>query len=316
LATHGIYHDPKNDQRIETDEKMSIDGYYMTGRRSTVAARNPLTLCEIHLANSLATYRDKYGVRLRGGVLVAENVAGMDLSNTELVTLSACQTALGEVAGGEGVIGFQRAFNLAGARSVMGSLWWVPDESTKILLERFYRNLWGAKMSRVEALRQAQLTLLREPPRDMAGRPRALQAHYWAAWTLSGDPGGLLRPGEPRPELADPVTPKAEPIKPETPSVKPAPGKLETPPKSAPTEAPAPATPETPSTSAPAEAPAPAPPEPVKDPTPVVATGQIPAAAPNAEAGPWASVAIGGTAGVVIILGWLWIQALARRRRG
>ena len=99
-------------------------------------------------------------------------------------------------AGGEGVLGLQRALQMAGSRTVVASLWKVSDEQTRQLMERFYENLWGQKMGKLEALRQAQLSLLRqEQSRGMkiVARPAAdkpseqLAPYYWAAFVLSGD---------------------------------------------------------------------------------------------------------------------------------
>lgn len=136
----------------------------------------------------------------------------MDLRNTELVVMSACETGLGKVAGGEGVFGLQRAFGLAGARSTIASLWKVDDDATRALMTEFYRNLWERKLGKLESLRQAQLAMIYgyEPK---AGKLRAgmtkqhvdekaiaearrrlatekkgpLPPLYWAAFTLSGD---------------------------------------------------------------------------------------------------------------------------------
>lgn len=136
------------------------------------------------------------------GILTALEVAALDLSDVDLVTLSACETGLGEYAGGEGLLGLQRSLQTAGARSVVSGLWKVSDRGTQLPMEQFYDNLWEKKMSRVEALRQAQLWRLREVSAekdalrglklvsdeevgpDADGR---LPPYYWAAFVLSGD---------------------------------------------------------------------------------------------------------------------------------
>ena len=100
------------------------------------------------------------------GVLTAEAIVDLDLSKLNLAVLSACDTGLGDVAGGEGVYGLVRAFHVAGTRNVMASLWQVPDEATAALMVLFYRNLWGEEpMTPLEALRQAQLAVYRQPGR-------------------------------------------------------------------------------------------------------------------------------------------------------
>lgn len=91
------------------------------------------------------------------GILTAEDVSGMDLTGTELVVLSACDTGLGSIRAGEGVFGFRRAFMLAGAKTLVMTLWKVPDLATPILMERFYENLLNRRMDRDKALREAQL---------------------------------------------------------------------------------------------------------------------------------------------------------------
>jgi CHAT domain-containing protein len=132
------------------------------------------------------------------GILTALEVESLDLSGVELATLSACETGLGESAGGEGLLGLQRAFQVAGARSVVAGLWQVDDKATRDLMIRFYENLWNKKLPKLEALRQAQLWMLKEGakrgsvlagaqgerPAEEAGR---LPPYYWAAFVLSGD---------------------------------------------------------------------------------------------------------------------------------
>jgi CHAT domain-containing protein/Tfp pilus assembly protein PilF len=138
------------------------------------------------------------------GILTALELAGLNLRNTDLVVLSACETGLGAVAGGEGLLGLQRAFQVAGARTVIASLWQVDDAATRDLMTRFYENLWQKKLGKLEALRAAQLgilnneprsTLPRGPGKQLRDRPAATgqraEPRLWAAWVLSGDPGPI-----------------------------------------------------------------------------------------------------------------------------
>ncbi|MES1241762.1 MAG: CHAT domain-containing protein [Acidobacteriota bacterium] len=111
--------------------------------------------------------------------------------DADLVVLSACETGLGEIRGGEGIIGLTRAFQYAGARSVLASLWRVEDEATAELMQRFYRHLRDGK-TEDEALRAAQLDLIRRPLRVPDGRGgwtgrNAAAPYFWAALQLVGD---------------------------------------------------------------------------------------------------------------------------------
>jgi CHAT domain-containing protein len=141
------------------------------------------------------------------GILTAEEVQALDLRGCKLVVLSACETGLGRLERGQGVLGLQRAFQMAGARAVVASLWKVNDAATGALMEQFYTNLWVKKLPRLEALRQAQLALLNDPGlvtrhraklvnRDIEETPVKLppvrsdgrsDPSLWAAFVLSGD---------------------------------------------------------------------------------------------------------------------------------
>ncbi|HZZ26893.1 MAG TPA: CHAT domain-containing protein [Pirellulales bacterium] len=130
------------------------------------------------------------------GILTALAVEELDLSHVQLATLSACETGLGQTAGGEGVLGLQRAFQLAGARSTVAMLWKIPDKASQLLMTDFYENLWDKDQhfSKLEALRQAQLKMLREGAKRGVELPDDKTAHdgrmsplYWAAFELSGD---------------------------------------------------------------------------------------------------------------------------------
>jgi CHAT domain-containing protein len=119
------------------------------------------------------------------GILTAEDVTGLDLVDTELVVLSACETGLGDVHVGEGVFGLRRAFTIAGAATLVMSLWKVPDQETGELMTRFYEGVIAGR-SRIEALRDAQLWL----------RQRHPEPFYWGAFICQGDAGPLRsRPG-------------------------------------------------------------------------------------------------------------------------
>jgi CHAT domain-containing protein len=203
VATHGFFADAHFRSALERNEKeFAPEVLGGRERRFAAGARSPLALSGLVLAG--ANRRGKEAPA-DGGVLTAEAIAGLDLSGLELAVLSACETGLGEVAGGEGVFGLQRAFHLARARNVVASLWKVDDEATAALMGLFYHHLWQEKLSPLEALRQAQLALYRHPDRipvlartrgpdfDRVARrpaePRAgprAPARLWAGFVLSG----------------------------------------------------------------------------------------------------------------------------------
>ncbi len=150
------------------------------------------------------------GANQGGGVLSSEEVETLDLRGCELVTLSACATGLGELRGGEGVLGLQRSFHAAGARTVCCSLWDVNDAATSVLMEQFYANLWQRGLPPLEALRQAQLFVLKN--RNEVVRQggqlkadllqRGVPAEVLAARGLGKEAGMLPREGQ---EAASPV---------------------------------------------------------------------------------------------------------------
>jgi len=95
------------------------------------------------------------------GILTAEEIGTQNLDGVQLVVLSACETGLGKSAGGEGVLGLQRSFQSAGARNVVASLWPVDDKATAALMTDFYTKLWKEQKSPIDALREAQLDIIR-----------------------------------------------------------------------------------------------------------------------------------------------------------
>lgn len=107
------------------------------------------------------------------GILNALEIAQTDLRGLDLVVLSACQTALGDVVQGEGVFGLQRGFKKAGAQSILMSLWEVDDKVTHIFMTEFYR-AWTSGMTKTAALKSAQSKVKSKYP-----DPR-----HWAAFIL------------------------------------------------------------------------------------------------------------------------------------
>jgi CHAT domain-containing protein len=164
LATHGFFADPALRSALQVDEKQ-FDRMFRD--RATPGARNPLVLSGLVLAGANRPPPKDAEALLGydGGILTAEAIAGLPLEHLELAVLSACDTGLGEVAGGEGVFGLQRAFHLAGTRDVVASLWKVDDQATAALMALFYHKLWKEGQEPLVALHESQLTLYRHPER-------------------------------------------------------------------------------------------------------------------------------------------------------
>ena len=121
------------------------------------------------------------------GLLTALEAEELDLWGTELVVLSACDTGRGQVQVGEGVLGLRRAFQQAGAQTVLASLWKVPDQETEQLMTAFLRR-WLGGADKSEALRQAQLELIRRLREGKDKDKRTAPPLYWAAFICHGQP--------------------------------------------------------------------------------------------------------------------------------
>lgn len=113
------------------------------------------------------------------GYLQVHEIFGLNLENANLVTLSACETALGKIQGGDDMVGLSRGFIYAGTPSILATLWNVDDRSTSILMKQFYDNWQNKGMAKPEALRQAQLAI--------KSMPGYKHPYYWAAFEMIGD---------------------------------------------------------------------------------------------------------------------------------
>jgi CHAT domain-containing protein/tetratricopeptide (TPR) repeat protein len=142
-----------------------------------IASHGLLNSLHSELSGLVLSLVDRAG-RPQNGFVQTTDVYNLRL-NADLVVLSACQTALGKEVRGEGLVGLTRAFMYAGTPRVVASLWTVPDVSTAELMARFYKGMLVNGLRPSAALRQAQVSILREP--------RWARPYYWAAFTLQGE---------------------------------------------------------------------------------------------------------------------------------
>ena len=186
LATHGFYFpDPKAATAASDTEGTRGFGLVPTAESRTPAApANPLLRCGLALAGANHTAGNLNEALQSDGLLTAEKVLNLKLRGSELVVLSACDTGLGDVESGEGVSGLRRAFIRAGARSLIMSLWSVPDQETRELMVNFYRILEEGELNRGRALRQAVLEEIALVDKRY-GHDNPL---YWGAFIFLGEP--------------------------------------------------------------------------------------------------------------------------------
>jgi tetratricopeptide (TPR) repeat protein len=173
IATHGFF----EKDIVNKDDNSNIEPDKIT--------QNPLLRSGLMLAGaSLTLYNirhtifnaDKIESNFEDGILTAYEAMNLNLDNTDLVILSACETGQGEIINGEGVYGLQRAFVIAGARSIIISLWKVNDETTQKLMSVFYQELIKTG-NKVTAFKNAQSSLKKEFP----------EPYYWGAFVMVGE---------------------------------------------------------------------------------------------------------------------------------
>jgi len=140
---------------------------------------NPMLRSGIYMAGANGAYTGlaRGEVGQDDGILTAYEISHLDLSNTDLVVLSACQTALGDINGTEGVFGLQRALKLAGVKNMLLSLWEVPDAQTAELMKLFYANKLKG-WPNYEALKNAEEAMRSDPD------PEFHDPYFWAGFEL------------------------------------------------------------------------------------------------------------------------------------
>ena len=172
IATHGFFLPEAG------SDSQQATGPAISGSRAihaTVKIENPLLRSGLALAGANL---NKGAGTDDDGILTASEASSLNLWGTKLVTLSACETGLGEVKTGEGVYGLRRAFFLAGAETLVMSLWSVSDYTTREMMTGYYAGLKRG-LGRGDALRQAQLAMMKRPGRQ--------HPFFWASFIQSGE---------------------------------------------------------------------------------------------------------------------------------
>jgi len=174
---------------------LATHGFFLDGRCASQASRgwapgavsvasaddSPLLRAGLALAG--ANRRTAADADRDDGILTAEEVAGVNLAGVEWAVLSACNTGVGDWVAGEGVLGLRRAFEIAGAHTVIMSLWPVGDATTASWMARLYRQRFVGQASTLEAVRAASLGLLR----DARAKGTSTHPARWAGFIAAGD---------------------------------------------------------------------------------------------------------------------------------
>ncbi|MFH1220671.1 MAG: CHAT domain-containing tetratricopeptide repeat protein [Candidatus Eisenbacteria bacterium] len=177
LATHGYF--LEGACRPEVPEG-SVEAGSGLGSDAGYVGENPLLLSGLFFAGANLHGEGADSLGCEDGILTAYEVSGMNLEGTELVVLSACETGLGRVEEGEGVYGLRRAFQMAGARTVVSALWPVSDEATAEMMSGFYER---RSESIPETIRRIQL----EKIRDLRRHGKVDHPFTWAGFIALGD---------------------------------------------------------------------------------------------------------------------------------
>ena len=188
LATHGFFLSDLQLEKLRDDSlqrgmQLSSAGPKPMYSGKRVQVGNPLVRSGIALAGANKAFQSRASAQ-NDGIVTAEEILGLRLRGTDMVVLSACDTGLGEVKSGEGVFGLRRAFTQAGAKSLVMSMWPVPDRETKELMVEFYTRTSRGKTNRSQALRRAIL----QEMKIVEKRYGHTNPAFWGAFVFMGEP--------------------------------------------------------------------------------------------------------------------------------
>ena len=178
MATHGFFVGGRcPSSPVRSGETLSEAGF----DSMSLGGENPLLLTGLALAG--ANHREEAKEEEEDGILTAEEVAAMDLTGVEWAVLSACDTGVGKYEAGEGLFGLRRAFKVAGARTLITSLWPVEDKATRAWMRALYDARFAKGMGTVQAVRTASLEVLI----DRRRQGKSTHPFYWGGFVSSGD---------------------------------------------------------------------------------------------------------------------------------
>lgn len=168
IATHGFFFENPKQEASNFNPDLTQNSVYKL-------SEDPLMRSGLILAGANESWKAGSNISTgEDGILTALEISNLDLNKTDLIVLSACETGLGDINGSEGVFGLQRAFKMAGVKSIIMSLWEVPDAETAEFMNSFYKN-WIALGNTKEAFRNTQL--------DMSSKYKS-EPEKWAAFVL------------------------------------------------------------------------------------------------------------------------------------
>lgn len=150
IATHGFFYQDPAKSKFEIDESEGKDIQFRSGNKLSrgyffSTSPNPMNRSGLVFAKANEIWSNEAELDQEDGVLTASEVSNLDLNETELLVLSACESGLGDIKGNEGVYGLQRAFKLAGVKQIIMSLWQVPDKETMEFMTIFYAKFMEEK---------------------------------------------------------------------------------------------------------------------------------------------------------------------------
>jgi CHAT domain-containing protein/tetratricopeptide (TPR) repeat protein len=177
VATHGFFLEGSCQSAVQ----LRLDANKQDENSLPATAENPLLLSG--LAFTGANRRASAQADQTDGILTAEEIAGINLEGVDWAVLSACDTGVGEIKVGEGVFGLRRAFQVAGAKTVIMSLWPVEDETTRQWMGTLYREHFLNGNDTGESVRAASLLVLRQ----RRAKHQSTHPFYWGAFIAAGD---------------------------------------------------------------------------------------------------------------------------------